>query len=197
MPPKRRGRSTPSKATGSAGKTVLAFVLGAAAAAGAGYLYLHSGARSSGPQSSRSQNAGPQSSLSTPPAEVAQPNSPLPQSPHPAPRTAPFGTSEDVFEAGAHLYAARCSSCHGTPIKDASSRPPAHQFWREARAAAAREAPGDLYAQIAAGSPAKGMPAYAHILTDTQIWQLALLLKNADQDLPDPVVNLLNTPPKP
>ncbi len=38
------------------------------------------------------------------------------------------------------------------------------------------------------------MPSYAHILTDTQIWQLALLLKNAGGDLPDPVVKLLNTP---
>ncbi len=35
------------------------------------------------------------------------------------------------------------------------------------------------------------MPAYKHILTSTQIWQIALLLKNADQPLPDPVRALL------
>ena len=36
-----------------------------------------------------------------------------------------------------------------------------------------------------------GMPAYGHVLTDTQSWQIALLLKNADQPLPDPVREIL------
>ena len=185
MPRKRAGRGVSSNSRGSTGTTVLAFVLGAGAAAGAGYLYLHS---------------RPQSPLAAPPVEVAPKlathSDPPPPSP-PAPRSAPFGTSEDVFEAGAHLYAGRCSSCHGTPTEKASTQPPAQQFWRGGRAAVAREAPGDLYSQIATGSPAKGMPAYAHTLTETQIWQIALLLKSADQDLPDPVVTILNTRPKP
>jgi hypothetical protein len=35
------------------------------------------------------------------------------------------------------------------------------------------------------------MPSYKHILSDTQMWQVSLLLKNADQPLPDPVVQIL------
>lgn len=183
MPTKRGGRgiSGGSSSAGAAGKTVLAFVLGAGAAACAGYLYLHSA-----PQ----KPAAPTPAASPPlPASRARPAQPAPPKSRPA---APFGISEDVFEAGARLYSGRCASCHGTPKSDAASTPPAPQMWREARRATSRQAAGDLYTEIAAGAPEKGMPAYASALTDTQIWQIALLLKNADGDLPDPVIDLLN-----
>jgi hypothetical protein len=35
------------------------------------------------------------------------------------------------------------------------------------------------------------MPAYQHLYSDTQMWDVALLLKSADQPLPDPVMKLL------
>jgi hypothetical protein len=35
------------------------------------------------------------------------------------------------------------------------------------------------------------MPAFKGVLSDTQIWQVSLLLKNADQGLPDPVLKVL------
>jgi hypothetical protein len=38
------------------------------------------------------------------------------------------------------------------------------------------------------------MPAFSHVLTDTQMWQVTLLLKNADQELPDPVMKILTGP---
>jgi thiosulfate dehydrogenase len=38
------------------------------------------------------------------------------------------------------------------------------------------------------------MPAYKNVLTDTQMWQVTLLLKNADQPLPDPVMKILTEP---
>lgn len=192
MPKKRGGRSTSAGTGGSGtGKVVFAFVLGAAVAAGAGYLYLH-------------LRTTPRDLPTKLQAPVAAHPATVPASPGPHfkgfPPTAaagrpvaPFGTSEDVFEAGARLYAARCASCHGTPTRDAASSPTAPQLWRKARHTAAAEAPGDLYTQIAAGAPAKGMPAYARVLTDTQIWQVALLLENAEVELPDPVVALLNS----
>ena len=179
---KRGGRSTPARRNGGgAGKFILAFILGIGVAAAAGYLYLHSRA--------------PRPAASVP-AEIAPPPATHTKLTAPAaapPKSAPFGTSEDVFEAGARHYSARCASCHGTPARDAATTPQAQQFWRKGRHTAAAQAPGELYAEISAGAPAKGMPAYTHTLTDTQIWQLALLLKNADQDLPDPVLKLLNT----
>ena len=35
------------------------------------------------------------------------------------------------------------------------------------------------------------MPSFQGVLTDDQMWDVALLLKNADQQLPDPVVAIL------
>jgi hypothetical protein len=35
------------------------------------------------------------------------------------------------------------------------------------------------------------MPAYNHLLSDLQMWQVSLLLRNADKELPDPVTKIL------
>lgn len=190
MATKRGGRSSsakPPQGRGGSGKGVLGFLLGAAVAAGGGYLYLHSTPHPA-------EVTPPASSL---PIDHTRPVQPTPTpGPPPSPRVAPFGISEDVFESGARQYAARCASCHGTPQKDAGSIPPAKQLWRAARKSVAAQTPSDIYNEIAAGMPAQGMPAYAHTLTETQIWQIALLLKNANGELPDPVVTLLNSSPK-
>ena len=45
--------------------------------------------------------------------------------------------------------------------------------------------PGETYWKVANGIRLTGMPAFNHVLTDTQMWQVTLLLKNADQQLPD------------
>jgi len=180
-----RGSSRRSSAGGGPGKLVLAFVLGAAAAAGAGYLYLHS-----------SPHPHPRSAATAPqPAPPASHTAAKPPPPAVAP-SAPFGISEDVFEAGAHIYANRCAACHGTPHAAALSKPPAPQLWRADRSGLVARSPGEIYLATARGNPAKGMPAYTRVLTETQLWQVALLLRNADVDLPDPVVHILNTPPR-
>ncbi|WP_263374193.1 c-type cytochrome [Granulicella aggregans] len=129
---------------------------------------------------------------------AAAPVSPPPV-PHPerAIRTPPFGTSEDVFEAGAHIYKIRCASCHGTPGHDGalalSTNPPARQLWKRHGDAAGVSGlePGLIYGKIADGVPQNGMPAYAGQLSETQIWQVSLLLKSAGQQLPDPVMAIL------
>ena len=51
--------------------------------------------------------------------------------------------------------------------------------------------PGETYWKVANGIRLTGMPAYKHVMTDTQMWQVTLLLKNADQELPDPVMKIL------
>jgi len=38
------------------------------------------------------------------------------------------------------------------------------------------------------------MPAFGKTLTDTEIWQISILLKNANQPLPDPVNKILTAP---
>jgi mono/diheme cytochrome c family protein len=114
-------------------------------------------------------------------------------------KTAPFGTSEDVFESGAHIYRAQCADCHGTPGHDVPYAkhmlPAAPQLWkkhaRENVVGVSDDEPGETYWKVANGIRLSGMPAFNHILTDTQMWQVSLLLKNADKDLPDPVTQIL------
>jgi len=111
----------------------------------------------------------------------------------------PFGTSEDGFEAGAKIYASSCASCHGTPGHDARFArwmyPRSPQLFRKhpdsTVVGVSDDAPGETYWKIRNGIRLTGMPAFQHIYSDAQMWDVALLLKNADQPLPDPVMKLL------
>jgi hypothetical protein len=38
------------------------------------------------------------------------------------------------------------------------------------------------------------MPSYRKVLSDTEMWQVSLLLKNADKELPLPVTQILTGP---
>jgi thiosulfate dehydrogenase len=117
-------------------------------------------------------------------------------------KTAPFGTSEDVFESGAHIYRTQCAACHGTPGRDVAYAkrmfPSAPQLWKKHGnsdvVGVSDDEPGETYWKVANGIRLSGMPAYNHILSDTQMWQVSLLLKNADKDLPNPVTQILDSP---
>jgi mono/diheme cytochrome c family protein len=119
-------------------------------------------------------------------------------------KTPPFGTSEDVFEGGAHVYEQQCASCHGTPGHDVEHArymyPRAPQLWKKHAkgdvVGVSDDAAGETYWKVAHGIRLTGMPAYDHILTDTQMWQVTLLLKNADKTLPDPVTQILSGSPR-
>jgi len=111
----------------------------------------------------------------------------------------PFGTSQDVFEAGAHIYMADCASCHGTPQNDAPFAkhmyPKAPQLWKRGgqdnSIGITETETGRSYWKVAHGIRLTGMPAYSNTLTETQIWQVTLLLKHAGDKLPDPVLAIL------
>ena len=180
---------------GGAGKVILGFLFGVAAAAGAGYVWLHQEVL---PASWRSKlPSAPAESLHGAPGIPKTSASPKPLVEH-SRRTPPFGISEDVFEAGAHVYQARCANCHGTPRHEAAfgrqMSPAAVQLWRRTTAGnvgISREDPSEIYEKTANGVPGSGMPAFRKTLTDTELWQVSLLLKNADQGLPDPVLKIL------
>jgi thiosulfate dehydrogenase len=114
-------------------------------------------------------------------------------------RTPPFGVSEDVFESGAKLYVAHCAGCHGIPGKDAQFAkwmyPAAPQLWKKHAhgnvVGVSDDPAGESFWKIKNGIRLTGMPAYQHLLSPVQMWQIALLLKSADQPLPDPVQKLL------
>lgn len=113
----------------------------------------------------------------------------------------PFGISEDAYEAGAKIYVASCASCHGTPGHDSPfgkwMYPKAPQLWKKhARGGVvgvSDDEPGETYWKVKNGIRLTGMPSYEHIYSTGQMWDVSLLLKNADQPLPDPVMTILAT----
>lgn len=117
-------------------------------------------------------------------------------------KTPPFGTSEDVYEGGAKVYRTQCSACHGTPGRDVAFAkhmyPAAPQLWKKhtrgSVVGVSDDEAGETYWKVANGIRLTGMPSYNHVLSDTEMWQVTLLLKNADQQLPDPVRHILTTP---
>ena len=51
---------------------------------------------------------------------------------------------------------------------------------------------GETYWKVANGIRLTGMPAFNKILTETQMWQVSVLLANADKPLPPAALNILN-----
>ena len=111
----------------------------------------------------------------------------------------PFGSSEDAFESGAKIYATSCASCHGTPGHDSPFArwmyPQAPQLFKKHRngsvVGVSDDDAAETYWKVKNGIRLTGMPAYQHLYSADQMWDVALLLKNADQTLPDPVMKLL------
>ena len=116
-------------------------------------------------------------------------------------RKAPFGISEDVFESGAHVYRAQCASCHGTPGHDVGYAkymfPSAPQLWKKhgthGVVGVSDDEAGETYWKVANGIRLTGMPGFSKFLSTDQMWQVSLLLANADK-LPPSVTAVLTTP---
>ena len=115
----------------------------------------------------------------------------------------PFPASEEAFEQGATIYKDECASCHGLPGQpvDFAQRmyPVAPQLFKAHGKAkngvkvvgVSDDEPGETFWKVKNGIRLTGMPAYSKILSEPEMWDVALLLKNADQPLPDPVKALL------
>jgi mono/diheme cytochrome c family protein len=114
-------------------------------------------------------------------------------------QTPPFATGEDVYETGAHIYQQQCAACHGTPAHDADYAkwmyPVAPQLWKKHAkgnvVGVSDDEPGETFWKIKNGIRLTGMPSFQHILSNDEMWDVTLLVKNADQQLPDPVMNIL------
>ena len=160
------------------------------------------------PPASPSVSPPPVSPPASPNVEPAFEGQPAPVSPRAraavngAPPPPPFGLSEDVFEAGAHIYKQHCASCHGTPGQDPVAalrmNPPSPQLWKKrpnsSVVGVSAVPPGRTFLQTRDGIRGSGMPSYQHILSDDQIWDVSLLLQSAGQELPDPVLAILRRP---
>jgi thiosulfate dehydrogenase len=111
----------------------------------------------------------------------------------------PFGISEDVYETGAMAYKLQCANCHGVPGKDVAFAknmyPDAPQLWKKHShsdvVGVSDDEPGETYWKIKNGIRLSGMPSFRGVLSEDQMWDVALLLKHANEQLPDPVAGML------
>jgi hypothetical protein len=111
----------------------------------------------------------------------------------------PIQPNEDNLVAGAHIYADQCAVCHGfhgkPSVVGTHEFPTAPALWEKHRrgdvVGVSDDPPGETYWKVANGIRLTGMPAYKDVLNETQMWQVSLLLANADKPLPPSVVSIL------
>jgi thiosulfate dehydrogenase len=112
------------------------------------------------------------------------------------PKTVPIQADEAAYTAGVAVYRAQCVACHGLPDHPSSFAkgmfPRAPQlFEREGdHVGVSDDEPGETYWLVANGVRLTGMPAYKQVLSEAEMWQVTLLLANADK-LPPGVTKLL------
>ncbi len=102
---------------------------------------------------------------------------------------------------GAQVYKAQCANCHGQynrpSIHAVNMFPHAPQLWAphgHGVVGVSDDPPGETYWKVKNGIRLSGMPAYAAVLNEAQMWQVSLLMANADKPLPDEVMKVLKQP---
>jgi len=107
---------------------------------------------------------------------------------------APLPADETNLLAGAHVYSQNCAGCHGQldqPAAAMGKRFYPHPPQLLPPGEGVTDDPvGATHWVIKNGIRFSGMPSSEEKLTDTEIWQVTLLLRNADK-LPPPVQEVL------
>ena len=116
-------------------------------------------------------------------------------------KTPPIPVNEANLAAGARIYSEECAVCHGLHGKRSAfgehMYPNAPPLWEEHHqdnvtiVGVCDDPSAETYWKVANGIRLTGMPAYKRVLTDTEIWQVSLLLANADKPLPSAAVGIL------
>jgi thiosulfate dehydrogenase len=113
------------------------------------------------------------------------------------PKSVPISPDENNYKAGAQVYRENCAVCHGfsdgSPTAIASGMFPKPPKLLKGKGVTDDE-PGETYWKVANGIRLTGMPGFKESLSDTQMWQVSLLLANADK-VPDSVKPLLTAAP--
>ena len=111
----------------------------------------------------------------------------------------PVAADEKTYLSGAEVYKEHCSVCHGLPdqpktfIAQGMFPPPPQLF----HGTGVSDDPAtETYWKVENGIRLTGMPGFKGRLTETQIWQVSVLLANSDK-VPDSVKAALTakTPP--
>ncbi len=122
-------------------------------------------------------------------------------------KTPPIQADEATFVAGAQIYRDNCAVCHGFHGKPSAIAdhmyPKVPQLWEKHHngtvVGVSDDPPGETFWKVSNGIRLSGMPSFRASLSDTQMWQVSLLLANADKPLPPEVLDVVegNTPPPP
>jgi thiosulfate dehydrogenase len=100
------------------------------------------------------------------------------------PKSVPIQPTEGNHMAGAELYKQHCAVCHGVPLTPktaiAAGMYPQPPRLLEGKGVTDDE-PGESYWKIANGIRLTGMPGFSKSLSETQMWQITLLVANADK----------------
>jgi mono/diheme cytochrome c family protein len=100
------------------------------------------------------------------------------------PKSVPIQPTEANLLAGAELYKQHCGVCHGLPLTPktaiATGMYPKPPLLLEGKGVTDDE-PGESYWKIFNGFRLTGMPGFSKSLNETQMWQIALLVANADK----------------
>lgn len=110
------------------------------------------------------------------------------------PKSVPITADDAAYAAGAQLYKDHCAVCHGLPgqpqtaiAKGMFPKPP-----KLMEGTGVTDDPaGETYWKVAGGIRMTGMPGFEKSLSTTQMWQVSLLLANADK-LPPAVKDSLS-----
>jgi thiosulfate dehydrogenase len=116
-----------------------------------------------------------------------------------APKTKSTRATEGELLTGIDVYRHNCGGCHGLPGRPASNvakgmfpHPP--QLF-ESGHMVTDDPVGESYWKVKHGIRLTGMPGFTGLLTDEQIWNVSLLLANADK-LPPSAQQALTAPPQ-
>jgi thiosulfate dehydrogenase len=118
----------------------------------------------------------------------------------------PVQPDEATLVAGAHIYGEQCAACHGYYGKPSAFGthmfPTATPLWEKHEhsdvVGVSDDPPGATYWKVVNGIRLTGMPAFKQTLTEQEMWQVSILLANADKPLPpDALYILRGNPPMP
>jgi thiosulfate dehydrogenase len=100
------------------------------------------------------------------------------------PKNVPIQANDANYTAGAETYKQHCAVCHGLPLAQKTAiangmypRPP--QLFQGK--GVTDDEPGETYWKVFNGIRLSGMPGFSKTLSETQMWQVSLLLANADK----------------
>ena len=113
---------------------------------------------------------------------------------HEMPASHPDVSTPHDLIAGAAIYKRECAFCHGLPQAPSTigkhMYPSVPQLWQSHRndvVGVSDDPVGETYWKVKNGIRLTGMPAYAAILSEQEMWQVSFLLSIANKPLPSEV----------